>query len=1156
MGWFARFLLPPLLLPAAFAGPGELPEEDEAPDFRRDVLPILTGKCFTCHGPDEATREGDLRLDDRDELYKEIARDLFVVAPGDTGRSELYWRVTTDSENDRMPPFWSDQPKLDDSEVATLRRWIESGAEWSGHWAYEPPSRPEPPAVEDESWPRGVIDRFVLARLEREGLAPSPEADRATLIRRLSLDLTGLPPTLEEVDAFLADESPDAYERVVERLFASPHYGEKQARLWLDLARYADTHGYEKDETRTMWRYRDWVIDAFNADMPFDRFTREQIAGDLLPEPTNGQLVATGFHRNTMVNREGGVDAEEFRVDAVIDRVNTTASVWLGTTLACAQCHSHKYDPFSQREYYGLFAYFNSTEDSGSSVEPILRAPDRAQAERLAEYAAKLADYDAQLAGPMPEVDAAQAAWEREALASLPPPVEWRAPEPLGFRSRNGAALTLLDDGTLLAEGERPPRDAYEVELRPGPGRVTALKLEPRPHPSLTGNGRADDGNFVVTDVELHVASLVAPSASRRVRFAGATANFEQTSGRFPPVHAIDVDPESGWAVAGHTTRDDLEAVFALREPLELGPDDVVRVVLRHEYGGSAWTLGRFRLSFTDHDEPRERALTPPMDGWELLGPLAEASGEEAFAKAYPAETGSQVDGWEAHPEWIDARVHAFPQSENSAFLVRRRLTAARPRRAILKLGSDDALKVFLNGKLVHEKWVNRGAARGQEVLPVDLVAGTNELLLKVVNNAGPTGFCFEIANDESDRLPDDVADALRDGGDVSDWYRRNVAPAGRKLVAKRTLIEQARDELNAKLPATMVMRERAEPRETRLLIRGSFLNPGDPVEPGVPAVLNELPASAPPTRLGLADWLVDPANPLVARVTVNRFWEQLFGRGLVETSEDFGTRGDPPSHPELLDRLASDFVANGWSVKELHRAIVTSATYRQSSDVTPELLERDPYNRLLARGARFRVEAEAVRDVTLAIAGLLATEIGGPSVFPPQPDGIWAMTYSGEQWNTATDADRYRRGVYTFLRRTAPYPTFAMFDATSREVTCTRRARTNTPLQALAALNDPAFLEAAGGLARRMAGGDDAKGLRRGFRLCTAREPEAGELDVLAELLASERAFFAEHPERAAELDAAAAPFAKGRDDAPELAAWTVVANALLNLDETLTQH
>ncbi|MDF1800762.1 MAG: PSD1 and planctomycete cytochrome C domain-containing protein [Planctomycetota bacterium] len=981
-------LSPSLLLFATpLLGGGATPPEQPR-DLAAEVRPLLAKRCGVCHGPDAGTREAELRLDQAADLFGDRG-GYRVVVPGDPADSELWLRLT--DPEDPMPP--EGEPRLEPHELELLEAWIASGATWSEHWSYVPPTRPEPPVVEDPAWPRNDLDRFVLARLEAEGLTPSPPADPTTLARRAALDLTGLPPDLATLDAFLAasERDPDAaWTTLIEGLLASPAHAEHQAAAWLDLARYADTNGYEKDSARTMWRYRDWVIDAFARDLAFDEFTRLQLAGDLLDQPSTDDLIATGFHRNTMVNAEGGTDPEEFRVAAVMDRVDTTAAVWLGATMGCARCHTHKFDPITHDEYYATFALFNDTADDGNALAPTIPAPTAQQSLDLIELEDLVADREARLTRPDLELDVAQAKWEAELLA-LP-----AAPAP---------------------------------EL--GPWQAT------EPH-------QAD---------------------SFQAAFEGATPAEAQV--------LAGADPFRGFAPA-----------------------------------------------------------------WELI------------------------------PELVDGEV--LPLSgDRSAFLFCREVHSERPQDLRLSLGSDDGIKVWLNGIAVHTNPAQRAATPGEDVVDVRLPTGRSLLLVKVVNGGGPGGFVFEAGPVLPDGLaPGDLAllaapersDA--DSARLRRLFRSQHTEAGAAAATELATLNADLAALRAAIPTAPILQPAMEPRATHVLAGGNFLAPLDAVGPGLPAAFGPPADEMPTDRLELAAWLADPRNPVTTRVVVNRMWQRLFGIGLVATVDDLGSQGEPPSHPELLDWLAVELVESGWDTEQLLRTILCSATWRQASVLTPELLERDPQNRLLARGARYRLTGEALRDVTLAAAGLLDRTVGGPSVFPPQPDGTWAMTYSGERWDTATDGDRWRRGLYTFRRRTAPYPTLALFDAPSRELVCTSRARTNTPLQALALWNDPAFVEAAGGLARLVLGelpaGDDAARIDLAFRRCTSRWPSAEERGVLLDLLTDERARFVADPERAAALVASDVleTSAVQRHGEVETAAWTLVASVLLNLDEVLNRE
>ena len=1008
------------------------------PDYERDIAPVFREHCVKCHGPRE--HESLLRLDTHEEALLGGMSGP-VILPG-RSRTSLLIRHLTGEATPRMP---NREPPLAPQTIAAIAAWIDAGAPGAGeapgggakeaapgaraetHWAYRKPVRPAPPAVADAAWVKNPIDAFVRARLEREGLAPSPEAPREVLVRRLSLDLVGLPPTPREIDDFLADPPPGAYERVVDRLLASPHYGERWARPWLDLARYADSNGYEKDRPRVAWKYRNWVISALNRDLSFRDFTIEQLAGDMLPDATMDQRVATGFHRNTQLNQEGGIDVEEARFETLVDRVNTTGTVWLGSTLACAQCHNHKFDPFSQRDYYRLLAFFDNTEYSVHGlgeevvdrwiVEPELEiaTPEQAkQRETLRREAEELRrEVDSRdLAGEL-------AAFERAIEAE---PAAFTPLEPVRFEAESGASLVKLADRSLLVSGEPKEKDVYTVTVRTGLAGITAFRLEALPDASLPqkGPGRASSGAFVLTGVRVSTGGHDLP-------LARASADVNET--RRSAGLVLDRHDSTGWGIT-----DDAEAgrphFIVLQPKTSLGP----RVAAKPGAG----LLATFRLEFREG------------------GPHAEASlGRFRLS----ATTRSHPLGGLPVPEEV-RRVFETPREART-------------------------------------------------------VAPRNAALV---------------------------------------WFRP-LAPSLDPMRDRLRTIEVELDEM--KVETALVLKERAgyERPSTFLRDRGSFLAPRERVTAAVPAVLPPLPDDQPANRLGLARWLVSPENPLTARVAVNRLWQTVFGRGLVATSEDFGTQGERPSHPELLDWLAVEFMEKGWSQKALLRQIVTSATYRQSSETTPVLLERDPENRFLARGARFRVEAEIVRDIALAAGGLLSPAIGGQSVFPLQPEGVWNVPYSDLKWETSRGEDRNRRSLYTFLRRSSPYPSLVTFDAPSREQCTARRVRTNTPLQALTTLNDPVFVEAARALAGRMIdeGGSVTKDrIAHGHRLCTSRRPTEADLGSLEAFYERERSRFGREPGKAAELLAADA----GRPEPLERAALTMVANVLLSLDASLTRE
>ncbi|MBI1355555.1 MAG: DUF1553 domain-containing protein [Acidobacteria bacterium] len=994
--------------------------------FSRDVRPILSDHCFACHGPDEAGRMAGLRLDTEEGAVR-------VLRPGDAAASLLYQRVSHAQEAARMPPPSFDR-KLTAEQVETLRVWINEGASWESHWSYQRPQRPEPPTPARSGWARNPIDRFVLAKLEQEGLAPSGEAAKAKLLRRLSFDLTGLPPTPEELAAFEADREPGAYERQVERLFDSPRYGERMAMRWLDLARYADTHGFHIDSHRDMWPWRDWVIAAYNANMPFDRFTVDQLAGDLLPSPTRDQIVATGFNRNHMINFEGGAIPEEYRVEYVVDRVETTAAVWLGMTMGCARCHDHKYDPIAQKDFYRFFAFFNTVDEAGldgtkGNAKPFLALPSSEQQQRRVELERELSEARAAL--DEFELTRLQFAWEDTALETLPRPPEE------GLIARFGFDKQIW------------PAKLVRGEIAYGSGRVDR---------SL----RLDGGQEVSLETRLPVEKefSIALWLNTGVRWGAAA-----------------LDQGDLAILLGRSEK--VPGEYKIAGPIE------VRLGERSYVSTEAVTLREWHhVALVGGDKPRLY-----VDGKALVmeqGPAVEP------ANPGPLRVGAKGGPAPVYDGELD-EIRLYDRALTPADV--ETLAVHQPRRAMLELPSMDC---------------NQAEA-------------------------------------------------------IERYYRERFAPEPYRTAWKR--IEALQEQLAAleeEIPNTMVMSEMEEPRQAFVLGRGDYRNHGEAVEAKTPAALPPLPAGAPTNRLGLARWLVAPENPLTARVEVNRQWELFFGTGLVKTAEDFGSQGEAPSHPELLDWLAVELVESGWDVRRIQRLIVTSAAYRQSSRVTPELLERDPENRLLARGPRFRLPAETVRDNALYVSGLLREHVGGPSVNPYQPPGLWEDVSYGDRFTAQSYRQDhgealYRRSMYTFWKRTAPPPALSSFDAPNREKCTVRRARTNTPLQALALLNDPTFVEASRALAERLlseAPSDAAARLQRAYLLALNREPNGRERDLLLTLLDRELSGYRADPDAARELLSVGESRWSPDLDPAELAAWTTVSSTILNLDETITKE
>jgi hypothetical protein len=1004
-----------VLVVAVACSPCHRAAADEKVQFNAQVRPILS-TCFYCHGPDEKHREADLRLDRRDAALADLGGYAAIV-PGHPEKSALIERVSSHDKDEMMPPPKSKKPALTGAQIGLLTRWIREGAEYQAHWAFIPLQENAPPEVKDARWVRNPIDAFILSRLEAEGLHPSPEADRATLLRRVSLDLIGLIPSPEETAAFLNDARPDAYERLVDRLLASPHYGERWGRHWLDQARYADSNGYSIDSARAMWPYRDWVIKALNDDMPFDEFTIEQLAGDLLPHPQKAQLIASAFHRNTLINEEGGTKPEQFRVEAAVDRVNTTAAVWLGLTVGCAQCHTHKFDPISHREFYQLFAFFNQGEDvnnRGATIEvaqgEVFGTGPSAEVRRQQSEA---------------ELSKLQPAWEKEELARLTatpsPAVEWKPVKYAEYDTATGAGFQLLEDNSLLSDGRGAFNDTYRVAARTELKKIRAIRLRVLTHASLPrqGPGMASNGNFVLTEVRVNVAGQERP-------IVRAFADHEQTG--YPAMAAIDNQTKTGWAInAGTNTKAKLNAdheiVFVFDKPVAL-KDGAFELRLQHDLNQN-YLVGRFAID-------------------------------------------------------VSAEAPAGPLAETDAFL--------------------SALKT-----------------------PAAERAPDQELLL-------------------------------------SNAFKRANAPA-------RTVRGTKERDAGGEIAELMIMKEVGQARPTFIHLRGDFLRPDEktgPLQPGVIAAVQSAfhqPARAFHNRLDLAKWLVDPENPLTPRVTMNRIWMRYFGRGLVETDEDFGTQGTPPTHPELLDWLGKEFIRRGWSQKAMHRVIVTSATYRQASAFRADLAEKDPRNLWLGRQERLRVEAEIIRDAALSASGLLDRTIGGPSVFPPQPDGVYAFTQTAKKWTTSSGRDRYRRGLYTMFFRSAPYPLFTTFDSPDFQTVCTRRTRSNTPLQALSVANDEAFFEIAQGLAERVARevpedtpDKTAARIRHAFELCLCRPPSAAEFAILERYYQSQRNDFS-NDAHAAEVVIKGIVTLRSTPPA-EGAALVAVARAIMNTDVFITRE
>jgi len=1021
----------PLLVCCLAAADGSL-------SYERQIQPILSRACFQCHGPDETARKAKLRLDLKESAFANH-EDGTPIVPGKPDESEIIRRITSTDPDEQMPPPKHGE-RLSGENIALIRTWIAKGAAWTGHWAFSAPKRPDVPEVNDTAWSANPIDQFILARLEKEGLLPSPAADRETLIRRLYLDITGLPPSLEEIAQAQSDASSGWYDALVERLLASPHYGERWARHWMDAAQYADSDGFEKDKPRFVWAWRDWVINAFNANMPYNEFAIEQVAGDMLPNATQDQIVATGFLRNSMINEEGGIDPEQFRMEAQFNRMDIIGRAVLGLTVQCAQCHSHKYDPLTQTEYYRMMSFLNNEHEACITV---LSPSEREERESVLS---RVNDIEERIKDAYPDWRARMAAWETQ-MKALPQP-KWEALE-LKFddTSAGGQKCISQGDKSYLAEGYAPTQFQPKMTTTTTLSRITAVRLELLPDPNLPrgGPGRSIYGACALSEFEMRVAHEGTPISEydkwTPVEIASAIADVDPPQrllgSEFPkkekegrvtgPINlAIDGKAETAWS----TDIDPLHrneahcAIFTLAKPLEVAPGMALAFRPAQQHGG--WNsddnqnnnLGRFRISVTDSESLPSKIMPEHV--------------QDALASAGPSD------------------------DRESALFAQWRATVPELAEANLQIQS----------------------------LMRSVPSGTTQLVLN----------------------------------------------------------------------------ERKTPRITHRLERGDFLKPAEAVERGVPAFLNALHVEGAPTRLDFARWLVARDSPTAARSFVNRVWQQYFGQGLVATSSDLGTQGEAPSHPELLDWLAVEFMDSGWDVKHLHRLIVSSATYKQVSRVSRDALERDPYNRLLARGARFRLEGETVRDVALTVSGLLNPAVGGPSVYPPAPEYLFQppASYGPKTWRVDTGTGQYRRGLYTFRFRSVPYPALQVFDTPVGDAPCTRRVRSNTPLQALTTLNEPLYVACARGLAEvtlAQGGPTTQSRIEYAFRRCVTRGPNADEVSTLTRFLNKQQQRIV-----AGELkpDAILAGGGNTGDSSAnaELAAWMLAARAILNLDESITRQ
>lgn len=1020
-------------------------------DFNRDIRPIFSEHCYACHGPDSNKRKADLRLDVKESAFGKAESGESAVVPADCEKSELIRRVTSTDSDEVMPPP-KEHKQLKPAQIELLKRWVKGGAPWAGHWAFEPIKPVTAPQLSSgEAGPKvNAIDAFVRARLSKEGLQPSAEEEKARLIRRVSLDLTGLPPSVKEVDEFVNDSEANAYEKVVDHLLGSPHFGERLALPWLDLARYGDTSGYHNDSLRDMWLWREWVINAFNANMPFDQFTIEQLAGDLLPNATTAQQIASGFHRNVMTSDEGGLIESEYLNLYVVDRVNTTGTTWLGMTVACAQCHDHKYDPVTQRDYYQLYAFFHNVPESGKdgvrdrNPKPFLRVPSAEQEVQLAKFDVDLAAVEKTARDLEPKLDEMQAAWEKEI-----------SEKGLGTEPSGPFTLFPLDDGP---DGRAADGTAVPAKLN---GEATFVEGAVGKSFRIEAKGHIDAGNLFSFEKDQPFS-------------AGAWLRLKPQDGA--PFGKMDAGPiYRGWDVEIQGGRPTVHLIHKW-------PEEAIHVAAVDALPFSVFHYIAFSY-----------------DG------SGKASGVKIFVNGAEVKTKIERDN----------------------------LTGT--------ILTDAPFRIGLRGDSPFTGRVD------------DLRLYPRTLTSAEIARLGASGQ-FAIVAIPAEKRTAEQKEALKK------FFRESQAPdlaATQKRIAD---LKKAKEEVEKQIPNTMVMAEMDKPRDTFIKIRGQYDQQGEKVAARVPAFLPQVPErndGKPLNRLDLARWLVSRDHPLTARVAVNRWWAMLFGTGIVKTLNDFGAQGEWPSHPELLDWLAADFMRD-WNIKRTIKQIVTSATYRQSAKMTPELFARDSENRLLARGPRHRLDAELIRDNALAVGGILNPQIGGKSIKPAQPQGTWEINeMSGYTYQKSTGADLYRRGLYVYWRRSTVYPSFITLDAPTREFCVAQRANTSTPLQSLVLMNDPVFVEAARAFAQRIlreGGSDDAARLRHAWRLALARPPTEKELGILAKTLEAQLSTYGQDKPAAAAL-VKVGDLAKPADlDDGQLAAWTVVGNVLLNLNETIS--
>ena len=1141
------------------------------PNFSREIRPILSDHCFACHGPDANDRQAELRLDTSDGLASIISRE-------NADRDFILDRIHSDEIDSVMPPPEFQKP-LSDKEKELLEHWIQAGATIEQPWAFQAPvSTPLPDGIESGN---EVIDHFIRKSIFEKGLKQNGRANPSELLRRVCLDLTGLPPSRDQIEWFLRDPSREAYENLVDELLASPHFGEHFGRYWLDLVRYGDTHGLHLDNYREMWPYRDWVINAFNQNLAFDQFISQQLAGDLMTELGQEGLIASGFNRLNVTTNEGGSIYEEVFARNVIDRTDAFGTIFLGLTVGCAVCHDHKFDPLSQREYYSLSAFFNSLDGramDGNSKDPapVIPVATQEQKDLIAEYEQGLKELRLEREGPIETVDLAQLAWERSLGDRGDATIQTLKPE--SIQSSSEVAMEVLEDGSFRLKGEAADRDTTTIIAPlPAGGTWQTLHLEALVDSEKDLVGASPNGNVVLTELNLEVGNPDADQPWSKVTPIYALADVEQDDGPFEVRRAIDssMNQREGWAVAGHKAPGGRNAWFVFA-PLETESQNLkVRVQLHYESAFAKHQFKHVRLSLSDSNPsiPENQQIT--LGPIYSAGPFPVESPNPGYGRTFASQAQAFVQDekfsyedveypWHHQESFTPVAVHSLPTvvDRSSVLVMYQNLQSPKAQKITLLCDTDDGLIVYLNGKEISRARGPRPINPLDQEIDLELKKGNNDLYFKVINHEGGSEFSYAYRSPSiplSKTLIDLVNVPANERGAetkaaLQKYYRSVFClhPDWLALLDLEKGTRKAKEALEKEIATTLVWRETKEPRTSHVLIRGQYDQLGDKVERMTPAFLGPLPSGTSKDRLGLAKWLTDKQHPLTSRVAVNRFWQQLFGTGLVKTSEDFGSQGEPPSHPELLDWLAVDFQSD-WDVKRLIRSMVLSETYGTSHAVNPELQTNDPYNRLLARGPRHRLDAEVLRDQALFLSGLLVDRRGGPSVKPPQPDGLWAAVgYSGSntvRFKPDAGDKVYRRSVYTFWKRTSPPPQMSMLDAPSRESCTARRERTNTPLQALLLLNEQQFLESAKALAKRIETETDGDALAKihwVFTTVTARMPNDNELAAIDSLLQDSIAYYKDKPDLCRDL--------VGDTNATQ-AAWTLVCNTLLNLDEVVSK-